>query len=200
MCARYELTTTPEWMVERFGLRVPLAATAQSPRAFERGEVRPTNLAPVVTEGGGLQFLPWGLLVPWQSQPLINARAETLQTKPTFQPLLGSRCLVPATAYFEWRRDGKSKIKTRISVAESDGLVMAGLIGDGRFTIITCVPAPSIAHIHDRMPVILPRAAEVEWVNAHRSFTDVQHLLRPFAAALTWEEIKPASAQADLFA
>ncbi|MDX2221402.1 MAG: SOS response-associated peptidase [Rhodospirillaceae bacterium] len=191
MCARYELTTPPERMIERFGLRVPpMSDGGWGPRPFERGEVRPTNIAPVILPGGTVVALPWGLVVTWQDQPLINARAETLDTKPTFRPLLESRCLVPATAYFEWRRDGKNKIKTRISTA--DGLfAMAGLIdarGDTqRFTIVTCAPAPEIAHIHDRMPAVLDPAGQSAWLSA-APFADVKGVLMTYRGAMAFTE------------
>ncbi|MBM3514764.1 MAG: SOS response-associated peptidase [Alphaproteobacteria bacterium] len=177
MCARYELTTPPERMIERFGLILPEGHELRKPRAFERGEVRPTNLAPVVTAHGAIALLPWGLSVPWQLQPLINARGETLESKPTFKPLLQYRCLVPASAYFEWRKEGKLKIKTRIHPANDNLFAMAGLIGDGRFTIVTCAPAPSIAHIHDRMPVIISRRHETAWLDTKASITDLHQFL-----------------------
>ena len=60
------------------------------------------------------RLLGWGLGVDWTAKPLINARAETLAEKRTFRPLLERRCLVPATAYFEWRKDGKARHKNRI--------------------------------------------------------------------------------------
>jgi putative SOS response-associated peptidase YedK len=199
VCARYELTTTPEWMVERFGLKIRAAHEARRARALERGEIRPTNLAPVIVQNGELAFMPWGLSVSWQSQPLINARAETLEQKSTFKRLLGQRCLVPASAYFEWRRDGKAKTKTRIGAANDDLLAIAGLVGDGRFTLVTCAPAPSIAHIHDRMPLILARDVERQWLDGSVPFAALKTALVPYDGALTWSE-PAATAQRSLFA
>jgi putative SOS response-associated peptidase YedK len=199
MCSRFELETTLETIVDDFALNVPPTdEQAHQPRAFNRGEIRPTNLAPVVLQNRTLAWLPWGLAVDWQNQPVINARAETLDSKPTFRPLLQQRCLVPATAYFEWRVAGKDKIKTRIR-AENNVLAFAGLIGDGRFTIITCAPAPAIAHIHDRMPVILDRAGQDAWL-ANRHYTEVKAVLAPFGGRLTFEELAPPPKRQGAFA
>lgn len=188
-------------MIERFGLILPDEHDFRNPRAFERGEIRPTNLAPVITVGGAVAMRPWGLSVSWQSQPLINARSETLADKPTFKPLLGQRCLVPASAYFEWRKDGKLKIKTRIHPANDNLFAMAGLIGDGRFTIVTCAPSPSIAHIHDRMPVIISPDAEARWLDGRIDFAELAPLLGSDGTRLTFEDLKPLpDRQGQLFA
>lgn len=186
-------------MIERFGLLLPAGHPARKPRALERGEIRPTNLAPIITGDRELTFLPWGFQVSWQNQPLINARAETLAEKATFRKSLEQRCLVPASAYFEWRKDGKLKIKTRIRTADAPLFAFAGLIDEGRFTIVTCAPAGPIAHIHDRMPVVLSREAETQWLDRGTSFEKAKGALVPFAGALAWEEPKPERAQADLF-
>jgi putative SOS response-associated peptidase YedK len=194
MCARYELTTPPERMIERFELKVPPASVGGGgPHTFERGDIRPANLAPVILPGGTLAFLPWGLAVSWQNQPVINARAETLDQKATFKPLLGARCLVPATAWYEWRRDGKAKIKIRIAAAETP-FAIAGLVGGAadqrRFTIITSAPTPAIAHIHDRMPAVLDRAGEAAWLSP-RPFAEIKSVLAPFRRTLTATEPAP---------
>ncbi|MCB2108653.1 MAG: SOS response-associated peptidase [Rhodobacteraceae bacterium] len=189
MCSRYELNTPPERMIERFGLRVPETVTRQwSAHKFAFDEIRPTNIAPIVLQERRLEAIPWGLAVSWQSQPLIHARAETLDSKPTFKPLLQNRCVVPASAYFEWRRDGKAKIKTRIASDDQDLFAFAGLTDGERFTIVTCEPAASIAHIHHRMPVILGEDATTAWLDRARSYAEVKPLLVPFNGKLAWTE------------
>jgi putative SOS response-associated peptidase YedK len=191
MCARYELLTTLESIVAGVALRFPPTdEQAQHFHTFARGEVRPTNLAPIIMQSHTLAFMPWGLAVDWQSQPVINARAESLGSKPTFKPLLNQRCLVPASAYFEWRAAGKMKIKTRIRAGHAHVMMFAGLIGDGRFTIVTCAPAPIIAHIHDRMPMVLDRAAQELWLS-DRAYNDVKSVLVPFGGDLAFEEFTP---------
>ncbi len=191
MCARYELLTTLEGIAAGVVLRTPPTDDqVHKARAFERGEVRPTNLAPIITPDRTLAWIPWGLAVDWQNQPVINARAETLGSKPTFQPLLNRRCLVPASAYFEWRVTGREKIKTRIRADYSNVFTFAGLLSDNRFLIITCAPAPAIANIHDRMPVILDRAGQDLWLS-DQPYSEVKSVLAPFGGDLAFEEITP---------
>jgi putative SOS response-associated peptidase YedK len=183
--------TTLERMIAAWALHLP-RLDKEDPCELGSGEIRPTDIAPVVLPGRRLAMLPWGLKVDWQSQPVLNARAETLETKPTFRPLLEQRCLVPATAYFEWKSDGRDKIKTRIHADDHGIIAFAGLIGDGRFTIVTCAPAPSIAHVHDRMPVILDRAQQASWLDRANAFGAVKQVLRPYRGTLAADEIPGA--------
>ena len=195
MCARYEQNSPPGRLIERFGLAVLPEFN------FPDGEIRPTDRAVAVLPGGRAVALPWGLPAPWDGKPLINARAETLEEKPTFRPLLEQRCLVPATAYFEWRKAGSAKLKNRIARRDGEIFAFAGLTDGERFTIITCPPAADIAHIHDRMPVILERRAEPLWIDRGTPFDKVSGLLVPYEAQplRAEEEAPPPAGQPDLF-
>jgi len=162
-------------------------------------EIRPTD-ASLIVSGDTALMQPWGLSVDWTKQPMINARAETLTEKPTFRPLLEKRCLVPATAYFEWRTDesGKKR-KNRIFAPDSPVFAMAGLTDGERFTVVTCTPSDDVAHIHSRMPVILTKDSAEAW-KSDAPFSDVVGVLTPYAAPLSAEEeTPPPPAQADLF-
>ncbi len=203
MCSRFEINARPRDLAGRFGLDAP-------PPAVNAADLRPTDQALVIDRLGDdrgasaglrVRLLGWGLAVDWTSGPLINARAETLAEKPTFRPLLDARCLVPASAYFEWRKSGPARHKNRIQPAAGDIFAFAGLTDGERFTIVTCAPAPAIAHIHERMPVILDRRAEPRWIDPAQSFEDVAGLLVPYAVGeLTADEEPPSAApQPDLF-
>lgn len=162
--------------------------------------IRPTDVALIVTGDNGVVLQPWGLNVDWTKQPMINARAETLTEKPTFRGLLDQRCLIPVSAYFEWRKleDG-SKRKNTITASGTPVMTMAGLTDGTRFTMITCAPSPAIAHIHNRMPVILGADAASHWMTG-ASFDDVSSLLVPYMGSLEFEEDVPEPpAQSDLF-
>ncbi len=162
--------------------------------------IRPTDVALIVTGGNATVLQPWGLNVDWTKQPMINARSETLTKKPTFRSLLEQRCLIPVSAYFEWRKleDG-SKRKNTIMAADKSVMTMAGLTDGMRFTMITCDPSPSIAHIHNRMPVILEADAASHWMS-DASFDGVSSLLTPYVGSLAFEEDVPQPpAQSDLF-
>ncbi len=193
MCSQFEVDNTMDHVQVRFDLSEP-------PEFSPNPQVRPTNRVPVITSAGRAEMLRWGLETDWDNKPLINARSETLTEKKTFSPLLESRCLIPATAYFEWRKDAKAKIKTRIWLKEHDVFAFAGLRKEDRFTVITCAPSPSISHIHGRMPVILNRGSEEAWINENNTYAQVKEVLVPFASEqLLFEDITPPRAQGDLF-
>lgn len=194
MCSRYELTANSHRLVERFDLSV-------APPDLARAEIRPTDAALVITVDGGRRglALSWGL-ASWDGKPLINARVETLAEKKSFRPLLERRCLVPATGYFEWRHDGKRRLKNRVVPADGGLVSFAGLRDNDRFVIVTCPAAPNIAEINDRMPVILDGAAEDLWLDPKTSFDAVAWVLLPFAGHLNaHEDAPPRPRQADLF-
>ncbi|PIW26168.1 MAG: SOS response-associated peptidase [Rhodospirillales bacterium CG15_BIG_FIL_POST_REV_8_21_14_020_66_15] len=192
MCARYELSASPRMIMERFKLDAP-------PPVPNRDDLRPTDQALIVDQTGA-RLMRWGLSVSWDGKPLFNARAETLDAKPTFRPLLEKRCLVPMTAYLEWRRleDGTRR-RNRIAPATGAPAAFAGLSDGEAFTIVTCEPAPAVAHIHDRMPVILDAVDANAWADSGRPFADVKFLLHPYEGALMFEEQVPERAQGELF-
>ncbi len=194
MCSRFELNARPRDLAAALSL-------AQVPPVPNKYEVRPTDAALTVRPGGRAELLTWGFAVDWSKSPLINARAETLAEKPTFRPHLENRCIVAASAYFEWRTDetGKKR-KNRIHAPDRPVVAFAGLIDGERFTIVTCAPSPAIQHVHDRMPVILDPDGMTRWLDPALSFGDVRPLLTPYAGPLAADEETPEPPkQADLF-
>ena len=173
-------------MIERYGLDggPPVLGTGLR-------EVRPTDPAMIVTSPGRGESRTWGLEVSWQTGPIVNARSETLAEKPTFRNMLDRRCLIPAVGYFEWRREGTGKVKTRLSLNDGHAFSFAGLYTATQFVMCTCVPAPGISHIHNRMPVILTEQAERDWLNPKLSFKEVSHHLLPYAGEILFEDAEP---------
>ena len=192
MCARYEMSASPRSIMERFDLEDP-------PPVPNADDLRPTDQA-LIIDANGSRLMRWGLSVSWDKKPLINARVETLAEKPTFRPLLNQRCLVPMTAYLEWRKaeDG-GKRKNRIAPTAPGPAAFAGLTDGDAFTIVTCSPAPAIEHIHNRMPVILTQAEARTWSDTGQSFDEVRHVLHPFEGAMTYVEDVPEQRQGELF-
>jgi putative SOS response-associated peptidase YedK len=148
------------------------------------GEVRPTNLVPVITPSktGARSVFPmvWGFSLPRSRSPLVNARVETAAVKPSFADSWRQRrCIIPASFYYEWEHtvnpsNGKKRTgdKYQIRPAGSDLIWLAGLyrledFGGIRvpvFVVLTREPWDGIRFIHDRMPVILPGKALDEWI------------------------------------
>ena len=199
MCSRFERKTTPEKLSIRFEL-----APVSLPLDLPQGEIRPTDPTLIIPSMNETAVLSWVLPASWDNKPLINARAETLTERKTFQPLLGNRCLVPATAYFEWRKAGRNRFKNRIApdgLNDDEPFAFAGLYTETAFTIITCSPVSAIASIHNRMPVILSRDAETLWLDPSAPFEAVAGVLAPYTESkLVAEEDTPPGTQEDLFA
>lgn len=130
------------------------------------------------------EYAMWGLVPSWAKDPKIgnkmfNARAETIAEKPAFRAAFRRRrCLIPADGFYEWRKEPNGK-KTKMLAALKSGepFAFAGLWEDWHAhdgtgtqfrscTIITTEPNPLMATIHNRMPVILPPAAQHQWLQA----------------------------------
>jgi len=165
--------------------------------------IKPTQDAPIIVEHDGareFQLMQWGLIPFWAKDPKIgskmfNARAETVGEKPSFKSSFRrKRCLVPAAGFYEWKAEGRGKVPYLFSVGDNEIFGFAGLYDTWRlpngetlrtYTIITTAPNELVAEVHDRMPVILPRAQEQIWLDA--SVEDpyfLQSLLEPYPADL----------------
>jgi putative SOS response-associated peptidase YedK len=141
----------------------------------------------------------WGFVPAWADgrsdiKPLINARAETAATKPFFRTAFKShRCLVLADGFYEWRRTKEGKRPYRIALKTEAPFAFAGLwstIHDANgqvhptFAILTTEANELVAHIHNRMPVILRPEDEVRWLEQELPVAAAQELLAPFPAGL----------------
>ena len=199
MCGRYSLATPgPAAIRERFALGADVEVT----RRF--------NVAPgqyglaVTTDGEGsprADNLRWGLVPHWAEDPkigwrMINARAETVAERPAFREALARRrCLILADGFFEWQHLGP-KEKQPWWITRDDGapFAFAGLWASWRpsgssaeveplrtFTILTTQATEALADVHDRMPVMLPRESEHDWLDHTAPLEAVEALCRPFA-------------------
>jgi len=165
---------------------------------LKTGEIFPTNVAPILTSDGP-KAMKWGF-AKWDGKGVvINSRSEgLLESKMFRKPALESRCLVPASHYFEWEGEGKSKVKQRIKVPGKKMMYMAGIYrreqGEPHpvFSIITREASPQIRHIHDRMPVILDEAAAKQWLTPG---VDVEDVLRTAVQGVAFEPEAPIAKQ-----
>jgi len=163
-----------------------------------KGEVFPTNIAPVI-EKGEIVAVKWGFPHWKNTGVIINARSETALEKRMFgKPLRERRCVISSSGFYEWShrsdlgrgampgRGGKRKAKDKFLFRRpgEHSLYMAGMVSNFRdalgeeysaFTILTTAANDSVAHIHDRMPVILA-ADEVDlWINDNGFMEFVLH-------------------------
>jgi putative SOS response-associated peptidase YedK len=141
----------------------------------------------------------WGFVPEWADgrpdvKPLINARAETVATKPFFRDAFTrKRCLILADGFYEWKRAGKSKLPYRIALKTEEPFAFAGIwsaVHDAQgeiqptFAILTTEANALVAQIHTRMPVILREQDEAAWLNPTLSLDEAQALLVPLPAEL----------------
>lgn len=181
-----------------------------------RFNIAPLQDAAVVRAAGrgarSLAKLRWGLVPFWARDPkiasrLINARAESLADKRSFQwAYRQRRCLVPADGYYEWKKAGTQRLPYHIGLADGAGFCVAGLwerwqpregaASVETFTLITTEANELTRPIHDRMPVIL-RAEDYDlWLDPRvQAPAALQGLLKPFPsdAMVAWRVSKYVS-------
>ncbi len=196
MCGRMVMELTPELLATVFG-------TPKAPDLSPIYNIAPTQLVLIVRQTGGLRRLEqmrWGLVPSWARDPavgsrMINARSETVAVKPSFRHAIRyRRCIVPASGYFEWQRDGKKNRPFYFWMKDNSPLGLAGIWeewqgADGStmrtFAVLTTTANRIVAPVHDRMPVILATSEYTVWLD--REITDpesLQALYHPFPAEL----------------
>lgn len=168
MCGRLNVANKPisEWIRGELGFEF---ATQDNP------DLRPTQtVATLVSRDGQYHQLDtkWGITPHWSQRPIINAQAETVSSKRTFQNAFNSaRCLVPCMGWYEWLDEGGSR-KQRYSFTDPAGnpLFMAGIYFDNpdgaQLVTLTTVPSAAAAAIHHRMPLIIGQTDIGQWLGA----------------------------------
>ena len=191
-------------MCGRFGFAVPKSSVmahfeAQAFRGdyMERYNVAPTQSSPVVVASDGnreIEMMRWGLIPSWvkdlkQLSPLINARAETIQEKPSFRSSFKSRrCLVPADGFYEWAKKDNGKAPYWIYKTDEGLFAFAGIwsewgVGEDlirSFSIITTSANEKLKSLHHRMPVILDPEDYTRWLDP--SSSDPTSLLNAYSS------------------
>ena len=177
-----------------------------------RLNLAPTQDALVAVQASGdvrLEEMRWGMIPPWAKDKsigakLANARAETIDEKPSFrQPFRRRRCLLPVDGYYEWESRPSGKQPVYYSMRDGDLFCLAGLwetwttpeqtdepelpgLGQAQaetlctFTVITTTPNRLAKRVHDRMPVIVHPADYGNWLSPESKAADLKRLLRPF--------------------
>ncbi|CAB4634500.1 unannotated protein [freshwater metagenome] len=148
--------------------------------------IKPTQDVYIV-KNDSLEIASWGLIAPWSKtkaealknqSAAINARSETVHEKPTFKNAFRrSRCLVPASGYYEWATElGKYKPRQPVYISRDDGKMLAfagfhdqwvspqGEIRDS-VAIITREAVGDLATVHSRMPMFLPKDRWEAWMD-----------------------------------
>ncbi|MGI8740676.1 MAG: SOS response-associated peptidase [Gammaproteobacteria bacterium] len=165
MCGRY--VTRDQAAIERY-----FNISSHQFRLTDRYNVAPSTTVPVVRSIDGERIMSgmhWGLIPFWAKDKkiaykTINARAETVATKPAFRAAYKARrCLLPASGFYEWKRNVEPKQPHFIHKHDSSPLAFAGLWETWKgaddtlesCTIVTTEANEMMAELHNRMPVIL---------------------------------------------
>jgi putative SOS response-associated peptidase YedK len=187
MCGRFSLGASAATLASHFNVQESLASTG-------RYNIAPSQEVLTVVQPSGstrqVRRMRWGLIPSWAKDPaigtqLINARAETVATKPAFRvPLRERRCLILTDGFYEWESQGRRKQPWFIRMQDGRPFAFAGLwdqwtdpAGRGveSCTIITTTPNDLIRRFHHRMPAILsPRDYDL-WLDVQ--VRDVARLL-----------------------
>jgi putative SOS response-associated peptidase YedK len=187
MCGRYTLRSPG---------RIKLAGAGQ----LELDDIVPRfNIAPGQTVLAILdlerqtfaRMLLWGLIPSWSKEPkgFINARAETLEVKPSFnESFQRRRCLIPADGFYEWQRTGRARQAFFFQLKNEAPFAFAGVWDEWKkdgVTIASCAIVTTAANelmtaIHDRMPVILSEQNYEHWLDPRTPPAELKELLAPF--------------------
>ncbi|MEA3417813.1 MAG: SOS response-associated peptidase [Campylobacterota bacterium] len=141
--------------------------------------IAPSQSLVALLNNGNYTFTHFGLIPHWMKEKktvAINARSETLSQKPSFRdPFKRKRCLIPVNGFYEWKKEGNTKVPYWFYPSDGDYFALAGLWDQwvdkesGEIitssAIITTEPNKIMKPIHDRMPVILKPDAWKLWLD-----------------------------------
>jgi putative SOS response-associated peptidase YedK len=212
MCGRYVLLNGKK-VLATFALLRDLESTGQAFEELPRYNASPLQRMPVFAVRNATlaaEQMRWGLVPHWSKDGKVafstfNAKAETLDQSKLYNAYFkGSRCLIPADGFYEWKKATVTKEvrgaeqqvieKQPMCIRMKDELpfIFAGLFSvwkdpEGKefpsYTIITTIPNELVGEIHDRMPVILHEKDFEEWLDRNMKDTaSLKKLLLPYPA------------------
>ena len=178
MCGRYYVEPESSSELEKL-----IAEAKRKSDEIKTGEVFPSDTAAVIANSR--QLKPAVFPMRWGFERrggglVINARSETAAEKQLFRESAQlRRCLIPASCYFEWEHRADGKVKYAIRPRGKELLYLGGLYTKPepgalpRFTILTRKAADGISFIHDRMPVIVPKEKEPDWLSQQMTLDEL---------------------------
>lgn len=198
MCGRFVSKAAKKEIENEFNVRI-----ADGNVPAPRYNIAPTQMIAAVAEienARELASFKWGLIPHWAKDDsigskLINARAETVQEKPSFREAFAHRrCIIPASGFFEWQKQAKgAKHPFYFYLKDKEVFGFAGLWEEwldkqtGELTetctIITTEANEVLKSVHERMPVILEANCYEQWLDQKEKNTDkLQKMLVPYPA------------------
>ncbi|MGM0445398.1 MAG: SOS response-associated peptidase [Bacillota bacterium] len=172
MCGRYFLNIELDKLANRYNINdIP------DELINYQGEIFPSNEAPVVYNESNkrkIGLMNWGFRTSFSNNLVINARSETVHKKNLFKESFHTRrCIIPVSGFYEWKKVNDKKEKYFINIKGKEYFSLAGIYnffnigGNDRmaFTILTKDAPLELINIHDRIPVIIKKGEEKEWLD-----------------------------------
>ena len=192
MCGRFALIDTQKEVLQnRFNLDDSIISLKPN------YNIAPSQFTPIITMDNPkhITMARFGFIPFWAKEDkigykMINARGETIMEKRTYKKAFEEhRCLIPANCFYEWKKEKDGKHPYLIQRKDKKLFTFAGITSKWEdpkskkeiysFSIITISPNILMKPIHDRMPVILPKDKEREWLS-DESLANLQKLLKPY--------------------
>lgn len=166
-------------------------------RAYLGEEIAPTAFIPAICRGGEVKLLRWGFTPQWAKEDFGAAMANVRREKVFFQnafkgAITHKRCLIPATAFFEWRDEGPARVKYRFWIPSMPLFYFAGVWDDWidpngsdleSCAILNTYPNSLIIRYKPEMPCILKPGTEDAWMDfENKDRADLDGLLRGIEA------------------
>lgn len=196
MCARFVRVTPADVIASR------LKARLDKLRDRPSHNIAPSqDLAVVIDDGGRrLALAKWGFLPTWarpDMKPMINARAETLDEKPSFRDSFRQRrCLIVADGFYEWHARAGLKIPYYFRLQSGEPFAMAGIYNEAgggmSCAIVTTEADGVVSKIHERMPLIFGMDGVDAWLDKSLSGDGLKRMLQSIHAELDCYEVSRA--------
>ncbi|KZE28125.1 SOS response-associated peptidase [Chelatococcus daeguensis] len=191
MCGRFALTLFPEEVQSQCGYEEQV----EFPPRYNIAPTQPVAVVTVDAAGRRhFSLMRWGFVPAWAKDPaaiplLFNARGETIGEKAAFRAAARHRrCLVPASAFYEWRRDGAKSTPFMIERADGGLMLFAGIWETyaspngseiDTVAIVTTDANGTLAALHPRMPVIVAADDTELWLDCTQPGLAALGLVRP---------------------
>lgn len=185
MCGRYLIDVKMAEIFKRYGI-------PKGDIELNMGEIFPTNYVPIVINNNGSSIIgsKWEYTIKGINRKIINARIETIAEKRSFKDsFYNRRCIIPATSFYEWKLENNKKVKYKISVKDEKLFSMAGIynvfIDENNqpftgFVVVTTEANKTMSEIHNRMPLILEKDREYDWINVKdNKVIDLDDFIKP---------------------
>ena len=201
MCGRKTLTMSKKAIIEEL-----MVDEWQVEDYVPSYNIAPTQNSLVLVQEKGsriIRSMKWGLIPAWSKNELygskmINARIETVTTKPSFKSLIPKyRCIILSDGYYEWKQSGGRKVPFFIQKKDGGLMLFAGLWTTWSmsskkvftYTILTKKAQENISAIHDRMPALIDKSKAEIWINPENRFSEVEQELTNTNGMLNYYQV-----------